>query len=188
MDTASRKFSDLDAIAVSIGPGSYTGLRIGVSATKGLAFAKNLPVIAINTLQAMAAGLSSHLKSGNNSAKSVLFLPMIDARRMEVYCAGFDSDGAEVFPTRAEILSEDSFPEAVGFDKIFYFGDGAEKCIALLELRSAFQFVPDIHPTATNMIALAQQAFIKSNFQDTAYFEPFYLKDFLAGRPKSSLP
>ncbi len=186
MDAASYSFDDLDAIAVSIGPGSYTGLRIGVSATKGLAFAKNIPVIAVNTLEALAAGFSLQVLSAKHTREKVLLLPMIDARRMEVYCAGFDGDGVVVFHTRAEILSEASFPEAAGYDKVFFFGDGASKCIDLFDDRKAFQFTADIHPSAPYMISLAEHAFTKGKFQNTAYFEPFYLKDFLVGRPKST--
>jgi tRNA threonylcarbamoyladenosine biosynthesis protein TsaB len=170
------KFSDLDAVAVSEGPGSYTGLRIGVSSAKGMAYALVIPLIAVNTLQAMA---NSFLSGEENS----LLIPMIDARRMEVFCAGFDGKGNPVFPTRAEVLETGSFPEATDFEKVFYFGDGAEKCQDVLKSKG-FEFVPDIEASAKGMVKLAAEKFDSSDFVNTAYFEPFYLKDFVAGKKK----
>lgn len=170
------KFSDLDAVAVSEGPGSYTGLRIGVSSAKGMAYALGIPLISVNTLQAMANSL---LSGGDKN----LLIPMIDARRMEVFCAGFDGKGNAIFPTRAEILESDSFPEAANFDKALYFGDGAEKCQDVLKPKG-FKFVPDIQASAKGMVELAAQKFGAIDFVDTAYFEPFYLKDFVAGKKK----
>lgn len=170
------KFSDLDAVAVSEGPGSYTGLRIGVSSAKGMAYALGIKLIAVNTLQAMA---NSFLSGEENS----LLIPMIDARRMEVFCAGFDGKGNPVFPTRAEVLEADSFPEATAFDKVLYFGDGAEKCIEVLKPKG-FEFVDGIEASAKGMVKLAAQKFGAKDFVDTAYFEPFYLKDFVAGKKK----
>lgn len=170
------KFSDLDAVAVSEGPGSYTGLRIGVSSAKGMAYALGIPLIAVNTLQAMA---NSFLPTEEKS----LFIPMIDARRMEVFCAGFDGIGNQVFPTRAEILEPDSFPEADVYDKVLYFGDGAEKCLEVLQPRD-FTFVAGVEASAKGMVKLAAEKFQSSDFVDTAYFEPFYLKDFVAGKKK----
>jgi len=170
------KFSDLDAVAVSEGPGSYTGLRIGVSSAKGMAYALGIPLIAVNTLRAMA----NSLLSGDEKS---LLIPMIDARRMEVFCAGFDGKGKAVFPTRAEVLEPDSFPEASAFDKVLYFGDGAEKCNEVLEPKG-FKFVNGIQASAKGMVMLAAEKFHSSDFVDTAYFEPFYLKDFVAGKKK----
>ena len=169
------KFKDLTAVAVSEGPGSYTGLRIGVSAAKGFALALNIPLIAVNTLKAMCAGL----REGNNES---LLIPMIDARRMEVFCAGFSGDLKSVFKTRAEVLNTESFPEAAGFSKVLFFGNGAEKCRAILE-PMGFEFIPDISASAKGMASLAHHKYLASDFVDTAYFEPFYLKDFVAGKP-----
>lgn len=175
---AGVKFADLDAVAVSKGPGSYTGLRIGVSAAKGIAYATGIPVIAVCPLRAMAAQVEEA------EAESVLLIPMIDARRMEVFCAGFTGSGQPVFDTRAEILGDDSFPEAGPFERIRYFGDGAEKCEPILGLRKGFEFLHGIHASARGMATLAAAAFANKAFEDTAYFEPFYLKDFVAGKPK----
>jgi len=178
LSQAGIKFSDLDAVAVSEGPGSYTGLRIGVSSAKGMAYALGIPLIAVNTLQAMA---NSFLPTEEKS----LFIPMIDARRMEVFCAGFDGLGNQVFPTRAEVLEPDSFPEAKGYDKVLYFGDGAEKCQEVLQPKG-FDFVVGVEASAKGMVKLAAEKFRSSTFVDTAYFEPFYLKDFVAGKKKKS--
>jgi len=173
---ASVRFSDLSAVAVSEGPGSYTGLRIGVSSAKGMAYALGIPLIAVNTMEAMAYALA-------DSQSSTLYIPMIDARRMEVFCAGFSGDRTQVFPTRAEILSEESFPEAANFEQIYFFGDGAEKCREILEPKG-FHFSESIEASASGMIPLATAKLSTSTFVDTAYFEPFYLKDFVAGKKK----
>ena len=170
------KFGDLHAIAISEGPGSYTGLRIGVSAAKGFAVALGIPIIAVNTLKAMSAGVG-------DKNKDSLLIPMIDARRMEVFCAGFRSDLQPVFETRAEILNSQSFPEAEAFTKVLFFGNGAEKCREILE-PLGFKYIPDISASANGMAKLANEKYQKSDFVDTAYFEPFYLKDFVAGKPK----
>ncbi len=171
----SNKFEDLSAIAVSEGPGSYTGLRIGVSAAKGLAFAKNIPMLSVGSLHSMAA----QVFDGNNDS---LFIPMIDARRMEVYCAGYNGLGDSVFKTRAQILDELSFPETSGFKNIYFFGDGAEKCHALFE-PMGFSF-KDVDASSAGMATIANQKFGIQDFVSTAYFEPYYLKDFVAGKKK----
>lgn len=176
LNQGGMKFSDLDAVAVSEGPGSYTGLRIGASSAKGMAYALGIPLIAVNTLQAMA---DSFLSANDKT----LLIPMIDARRMEVFCAGFDGKGNAVFPTRAEVLEAESFPEAQDFDKVLYFGDGAEKCQEVLEPKG-FQFVDGVEASAKGMVKLAAQKFGANDFVNTAYFEPFYLKDFVAGKKK----
>ncbi len=177
MAEAGLDFEAIDAISVSEGPGSYTGLRIGVSAAKGLAYAKNIPIIAVNSLEAMATRFFQ-------GESSTLLLPMIDARRMEVYCAGYDGEGKEVFPTRAEILTPESFPEGKSYEKVFYFGNGAEKCQPILGINTHFQFIPDIAASAVGMVAKAHAKFQAKNFVDLAYFEPFYLKDYVAGKGK----
>jgi tRNA threonylcarbamoyladenosine biosynthesis protein TsaB len=178
LNQAGLKFSDLDAVAVSEGPGSYTGLRIGVSSAKGMAYALGIPLLAVNTLKAMCA----ELFDGNQKS---LFIPMIDARRMEVFCAGFDGEGNAVFLTRAEVLESDSFPEAADFDRVLFFGDGADKCTKMLKTRG-YGFIPDISASAKGMVTQAAAKYEQSDFVDTAYFEPFYLKDFVAGKKKKS--
>ena len=166
-------YKDLDAIAVSQGPGSYTGLRIGVSAAKGLCFALNIPLIALDTLEVLAAQL--HISKG-------LIVPMIDARRMEVYSEIFDAQHQKVRATQAEIITENSFGE---YDKTLYFiGDCAEKCQAVLT-KSNFVFKENIvYPSANEMGKLSHEKHIKNNTVDVAYFEPLYLKDFVTTASK----
>ncbi|MCH2215439.1 MAG: tRNA (adenosine(37)-N6)-threonylcarbamoyltransferase complex dimerization subunit type 1 TsaB [Flavobacteriales bacterium] len=176
INEASLKYVDLKAVAVSEGPGSYTGLRIGVSSAKGMAYALKIPLIAVNTLEAMAHSIK-------DEESSSLFIPMIDARRMEVFCAGFSGHGTQRFPTRAEVLNENSFPEARSFDQVFYFGDGAEKCQEILTPRG-FKYIESIQASAKGMVSLAAKKFANAEFVNTAYFEPFYLKDFVAGKKK----
>jgi tRNA threonylcarbamoyladenosine biosynthesis protein TsaB len=171
-----HSFDALSAVAVSEGPGSYTGLRIGTSTAKGLAYAKEIPLISVNTLQAMCTGV------GDVDAESLL-IPMIDARRMEVYCAGYNGRGKMVFPTRAEELSSNSFEQFGEYQPKLFFGHGAEKCRGMLE-PMGFKYVGGVYASAKNMIPFAEKAFQKNAFADTAYFEPFYLKDFVAGKKK----
>ncbi len=179
---AGKHLSELDAISVSKGPGSYTGLRIGVSTAKGLCYSLNKPLIGINTLQHMASsiGHSSHYVPGS------ILCPMIDARRMEVYCALFDQENNFLLPTSALIIDENSFGDILSDpDKqMMFFGDGSEKCKETLSHCKNAVFLPDIVPSAINMIPLSEQAFLANQFEDIAYFEPFYLKDFVAGKKK----
>ncbi len=172
-----RDYGDLQAVAVSEGPGSYTGLRIGVSAAKGLAFALDIPVISVSTLRAMAQSVATQ----NGS----LLIPMIDARRMEVFCAGYNHLDEVVFPTRAEVLDESSFPEFKGFERGYFFGDGAEKCKPILE-PLGLEFKPGIYASAKDMAPVASAKFTRGEFVNLAYFEPYYLKDFVAGKPKKA--
>ena len=165
---AAISFSQLSAIAVSQGPGSYTGLRIGVSAAKGLSYALQIPLIAVDTLLALAHQV---LK------KDGLIVPMIDARRMEVYSAIFDFNKQKIREVQAEIISEDSF--AAISEKIYFIGDSNEKVQSVLT-KSNFVFLDAIqYPSAKEMSSISYQKYLEKDFEDVAYFEPYYLKDFL---------
>lgn len=170
---------DLDAIAVSKGPGSYTGLRIGVSTAKGLCYALDIPLIAINSLESLAQGYLE-----NNDATNILLCPMIDARRMEVYTAIYDCALNVLQQTSAEIIGENSFSEQLKTNKMVFIGEGADKCRSLLEGHKNASFETAGSISATSMVSMAEIAFKKNKFEDLAYFEPFYLKDFVAGKPK----
>ena len=174
-----HSFSQLNGIVVSKGPGSYTGLRIGVSTAKGFCYALSIPLLSIPTLQHMANALAK--KSGE---KEALYCPMLDARRMEVYCAIYNSDGLEIEATAAKIIDEHSFSDLLKNQPILFFGDGAAKCKTLLESNKNARFVDGVFPSAKSMIELAEEKFQRKEFENTAYFEPYYLKDFIAGSPK----
>ena len=181
--------SQLDAVAVSKGPGSYTGLRIGVSVAKGICYAVDKPLIGVGTLQLMAWGVinSSKLDSLNiDDIKKVWFCPMIDARRMEVYSAFFDIDNKQKVKVSADIIDENSYKDLLDNRKIIFFGNGADKCKDIIKDRNAF-FIDGAFPSAKDMIALSYQSFLDKNFEDTAYFEPFYLKDFVATISKKNI-
>ncbi len=177
-NTTGKTYNDLDAVAVSSGPGSYTGLRIGVSTAKGLCFALDKPLIAVETMQSMADGMAAKL-SGNSAA---LLCPMIDARRMEVYTALFDAQGNYIRPTSAEIIDKHSFADILADHHVMFFGDGAEKCRDLLGRYANAQFDTGFVNSAAHLAATAQKKFEAAEFEDVAYFEPFYLKDFIAGK------
>jgi len=172
---------DLDAVAISMGPGSYTGLRIGVSTAKGLCYSLDIPLIAINTLESMAMGMME--VSDYDLRKNDLYCPMIDARRMEVYTAFFTPDGKEFRETKAEIIDENSYQEYLDNRKMLFFGDGAAKCKDVLTNPNAL-FNESFIPSAKHMANSVLQKFDKKDFVDVAYFEPFYLKDFVAGIPR----
>lgn len=186
VDDAIKKLKEddikLDAIAVSCGPGSYTGLRIGVSEAKGLCFGLDIPLIAINTLKVMASGVAANGGLANNT----LLCPMIDARRMEVYDTLFDNKLKEVKEVSADIINEDSFKNVLKENKVAFFGNGANKCKDVLNHDNAI-FLDGIYPKATDMVALAEEAFSNNDFVDAAYFEPFYLKEFVATTPKNKV-
>ncbi|GHV44232.1 tRNA (adenosine(37)-N6)-threonylcarbamoyltransferase complex dimerization subunit type 1 TsaB [Bacteroidia bacterium] len=170
-----------DAVAVSAGPGSYTGLRIGVATAKGLCFGFNIPLIAIDTLQIMTVPALQKVKTLD---EKILFCPMIDARRMEVYDALYQHNGTIFRNTKAEIITENSFEDVLKVKKIYFFGNGAEKCKNIFTHPNAC-FLENINPLAENMCALACDSFFNRKFVDTAYFEPFYLKEFQATKAKN---
>ena len=162
------QFSELNAIAVSQGPGSYTGLRIGVSSAKGFSYALNIPLISVDTLQLLAKQIT--IDKG-------IILPMIDARRMEVFSAMYDSNYNQIRATQAEIIDESSYQEIS--ETIHLVGDGIGKFTNTLTDEKFVFHNEVVYPSANEMSALSFQKFQKSNFEDVAYFEPFYLKDFL---------
>ncbi len=173
MKEAKRNFKDLEAIAVSSGPGSYTGLRIGISSAKGFCYGLEIPLIAISSLEIMAvAG-----KNYEGKQENAVLVPMMDARRMEVYSATFDKDLKRIDNDKAIVVDE-NFTTRFEGEKIYYFGDGMEKCKSILENDSRSVFIDAIYPDAKNMIQLSLEKFRSSEFEDLAYFEPDYLKEF----------
>ncbi len=185
---SSLSFDDIDAIAVAKGPGSYTGLRIGVSTAKGLCFTLDKPLLAINTLEAMAWQVHHVAKSVGNDNPPLL-CPMLDARRMEVYCALYEATSLEqVTATEAKIIDETSFEEILKTRRIVFFGDGATKCQAVLgKFQNAIFLNETINPSAKAIGELANDAFLKQEFENVADFEPYYLKEFMATTPKKAL-
>lgn len=182
---AGYQLANLEAIAVAKGPGSYTGLRIGVSTAKGLCFALDKPLVSVNTLQAM----TEQVRSPFSLFPAPIFLcPMIDARRMEVYCAIYDQAGQEVKPTAAEVIDENSFSKFLEMGPVVFFGDGADKCRSILEKHPNARFSNVlIRPSAATVGALAIERFRAGLFEDVARFEPFYLKEFMVTKPKKLL-
>ena len=170
----------LDAVAVSAGPGSYTGLRIGVSEAKGLCYGLNIPLIAVPALKIM---VKSVILSGIDAD---YYCPMIDARRMEVYAAIYDRQLHEIRETGADVVDEEVYAPYLKQEKMAFFGNGAAKCKTILSSPNAI-FLDDIHPFASNMVPLAETAFINREFEDIAYFEPFYLKEFVAIAAKNKV-
>jgi tRNA threonylcarbamoyladenosine biosynthesis protein TsaB len=174
VEKAGISFADVSAICVGKGPGSYTGLRIGVSAVKGLCFALDIPMLAIESLEIL-------------SRKAVVtdgyILPLLDARRMEVYSAVFDKDYKRVRETQAEVIDENSFQEYLERGPVFFIGDGAEKCKDIVQHPNA-HFIENAFPSAKEMVSLAFEKYTANDTVDVAYFEPFYLKDFVGTKPK----
>ena len=168
----------LDAVALSEGPGSYTGLRIGAGIAKGLCYGLHIPLIPIPTTEVLCAGVKIQLSNGQ-------FMPMIDARRMEVYTARYDADITPLTPIQAVVISNDQRLTTNDQLPVFFFGDGAEKCRPILESDTR-HFIPDIVPDAANMAALAEKKFheptTRRTEQELAYYEPFYLKEFVAAQ------
>jgi tRNA threonylcarbamoyladenosine biosynthesis protein TsaB len=171
---AKIEMSHLKAIAVSKGPGSYTGLRIGVSAAKGLCFALDIPLISVNTLQSLA--LSVSVEKGYK-------IPLLDARRMEVYSQVFNEKNEMIRTVYAEIINADSFSDFLNAEKVCFFGDGAEKCKGIITHENAV-FIDNKFPSAKEMLVISYEKYLNNDFEDVAYFEPFYLKEFLGAIPK----
>ena len=180
-------FANLDAIAVSGGPGSYTGLRIGVSTAKGLCYAAGLPLIAIPSLEAMAHQvIQNALSYGLPPDESMLFCPMIDARRMEVYAALYNNKMHKIRNIQADIIDHLSFADLLLHQKVIFFGNGADKCKSSIQHPNAL-FLDHITTSASYMAVPAEAAFQTSAFVDVAYYEPYYLKDFVATIPSRNI-
>ncbi len=179
---------ELEAVAVSEGPGSYTGLRIGVSTAKGIAYALGIPLLAISTLDAMAFSVAREMPEEirEKLGPGGLLCPMIDARRMEVYCAFYDMHGRRITEIEPHVIDERSFAEERGQRKILFFGTGSEKCKKVFRGEKDL-FLDGIFPRADRMILPAEEQYRKGKFADIAYFEPFYLKEFVATIPKNML-
>lgn len=170
----------VDAVAVSAGPGSYTGLRIGVSLAKGLCYGAGKPLIAVGTLESMADAV------GDRVREDALYCPMIDARRMEVYAAVYDREGREVTGVRPVVLDESAFVDELSRGPVYFFGDGSGKARGVLTHPNA-RFLSGVTTSAVNLMRLAERKFAAGEFEDVAYFEPFYLKEFVATVPKRKL-
>lgn len=173
----------IDAIAISKGPGSYTGLRIGVSEAKGVAYGRDAKLLSVPTLKLLTVPI---LLGHEELPEDALLCPMIDARRMEVYCALYDRALNEVVQTQALVIDSDSFKEYLDKQPIYFMGNGADKCVETIQHPNA-HFIKNIVPRAKNMIPLAEMAMAKEQFEDVAYFEPFYLKEFVATESKKLL-
>lgn len=183
MKFAKQQNISLDAVAVSCGPGSYTGLRIGVSEAKGLCFGLDIPLIAINTPLIMAQKVIEDIQ---NLETTTLLCPMIDARRMEVYAAIYDANLITQRAIQADIVDENSYLDFLKTNKVAFFGNGSEKCRSNITHPNAI-FIEGIYPQAKSMSQLAQSAYQNKQFVDVAYFEPFYLKEFVATTPKNKV-
>ena len=173
----------LEAVAVSCGPGSYTGLRIGVSMAKGICYGRDVKLISIPTLELMAVPV---LLGEHPAEEDALIVPMLDARRMEVYAKVMDRALKEVRPIQADIVDAETYKEYLDRGTVYFFGNGAEKCMEVINHPNA-RLVKGIEPLAKNMAPLAEKRFVEGKFEDVAYFVPFYLKDFVAKMPKKLL-
>lgn len=180
------KPEELEAIAVSRGPGSYTGLRIGVSAAKGIAYGASIPLIAIDTTLSMFHGITEKRSKSKETDTDTIFCPMLDARRMEVYYALYNSDGKRIKDIAAEVITAESFTEFPQSQNILFFGDGSAKCRQLIS-RPDSCFDNEYRISAAHMHKPAYEAFNRLSFEDVAYFEPFYLKDFITTKQRKNI-
>ena len=179
LDAAGLTVADCDAVCVSKGPGSYTGLRVGVSTAKGLCFGAGVPLLSVGTLDVLAAeGMADPDRPSH-------IVPMIDARRMEVYTAVFSPEGKQLTPVEAKIIGPESFADELAQGPVLFIGDGALKCREVLTSPNAF--FREAAPLASAMAPLAEAAYQEKRFEDLAYFEPFYLKDFIATVSRKNL-
>lgn len=173
---------ELDSVAVSCGPGSYTGLRIGVSMAKGICYGRGVKLVAVPTLELLAVPVLL----GHDVGEGVLLCPMLDARRMEVYAGIYDRALNEVRAVQADVVDADTYKEYLEKGKVYFFGNGACKCMDAINNANAV-LIKDIKPLAANMFPLAEKRILQGRFEDVAYFVPFYLKDFVAKTPKKLL-
>ena len=189
LDDAGHTPKELDGVAVSKGPGSYTGLRIGVSTAKGLAYALEIPLLASGTLENMAHGAMAHpvvLRLAESPGERLLLCPMLDARRMEVYAGFFTLDQTPFKQVSADIIDENSYRDILDSHRVCFFGNGSGKCRESLRHPNA-HFIKDIHLSASYMIDPGLRRYASKQFEDVAYFEPFYLKDFIATTPRKKV-
>ena len=187
MDEAGIGFDALDAVCVSKGPGSYTGLRVGVSTAKGIAFGSDIPLLAVDTPDILVSSvmeISPRASLGRDDSP-LFIVPMIDARRMEVYTAVYNAAGERITPIEAKVVEPGSYDEYLAKGKVLFIGDGALKCKDVITSANA-EFRESV-PLASAMAPLAFKAFNERRFEDVAYFEPFYLKDFVATVSKKNL-
>ncbi len=187
LEQANSQPSDLKGIIVASGPGSYTGLRIGVATAKGLCYALRIPLIAVNTLDLLAFQAKNYLLEKQSTKaiefdEKILLCPMLDARRMEVYCKMLDFNLQEITPTQAKIIDKKSFDEMLDQKIIFFLGEGSMKCEEVIQHPNA-RFINDLVPDAIPLGQLGYKKWIQSSFEDVESFEPFYLKDFLIRKP-----
>jgi tRNA threonylcarbamoyladenosine biosynthesis protein TsaB len=180
LEEAGVAITEIDAVAVSKGPGSYTGLRIGVSTAKGICYSLDKPLISVSTLRAMAFGAQLNYPGINSGT---LLCPMLDARRMEVYYALFDNKLHEIKPDSAAIITETYFSDIPDDKKLLLFGDGAEKFKSMFKDKPDISLIPDFSISARYMIQPGLDKYNHQKFEDVTWFEPFYLKDFIAGKP-----
>ncbi|GAB2463360.1 tRNA (adenosine(37)-N6)-threonylcarbamoyltransferase complex dimerization subunit type 1 TsaB [Hymenobacter qilianensis] len=180
LENTGHTLQDVAAVALSDGPGSYTGLRIGGAAAKGLCFALEIPLLAVSTLQALAWQVAAYTAS----PETYLYCPMLDARRMEVYTALYTCDSQEILPPTALVLTPDALAEQLGGHRVLFFGNGAVKFQSLLAEQPNAGFLAGIEPSAVAVGALAWGAFQRQEFRDVAYYEPFYLKEVYTTTPK----
>jgi len=186
LSSAGIRVTDLEAVAVSKGPGSYTGLRIGVSVAKGITYAASIPLIGVDTTLSMFYGITEEMRKRYGTDETTLFIPMLDARRMEVYYSVMTSEGKIVKEVSAEVINEGSFSDIPEQGGILLFGNGAEKCMQIIN-RPDKQYAEEFSISAAHMYYPAYKALSERRFEDIAYFEPFYLKDFITSRPKKNI-